>query len=196
MPRVSRERAQQNREKVVEQAARLFRERGFEGVGIADVMKQAGLTHGGFYAQFPSKEHLMAEACGMAWRDRNGRWRNLLDQSKRKSLSALAAIYLSKGHRDAPGEGCIAAALGADSAHQGPLVRSQFESGIKDFIELLLPMLPAGSSKVQRREAIAACAAMVGAMVLARAVNDDAFSEEILQAVRTHINELEKARST
>jgi TetR/AcrR family transcriptional repressor of nem operon len=75
-------------------------------------------------------------------------------------------------------------------------VRSQFESGIKEFIELLLPMLPAGSSKVQRREAIAACAAMVGAMVLARAVNDDAFSEEILQAVRTHINELEKARST
>jgi TetR/AcrR family transcriptional regulator, transcriptional repressor for nem operon len=196
MPKVSRERAQQNREKVIEKASRLFRERGFDGVGIADVMKDAGLTHGGFYAQFLSKEHLMAEACGKAWRDRNTRWRNLLDQSKRKSLSVLAAIYLSKDHRESPGEGCVAATLGVDSAHQGPLVRSQFTAGLKDFLDLLTQLLPASSQKVQRREAITACAAMVGAIVLARGVNDEAFSEEILQSVRAHINELEKTLTT
>lgn len=193
MPKASREQAKQNRDKVIEKASRLFRERGFDGVGIADVMKHAGLTHGGFYAQFPSKEHLMAEACDKAWRDRNTRWRNFLEQSKRKDLSTLAAVYLSKGHRDAPGEGCVAAALGVDSAHQGSLVRSQFTAGLEEFLELLMPLLPVSSQKVQRREAIAACAAMVGAIVLARAVNDDAFSEDILQAVRTHIAEMEKA---
>lgn len=196
MPKASREQAQLNREKVIEKASRLFRERGFDGVGIADVMKHAGLTHGGFYAQFLSKEHLMAEACAKAWRDRNTRWRNVLDQTKRKNLSTLAAIYLSKEHCDSPGEGCVAASLGVDSGHQGPRVRSKFEAGLKEFIDLLMQLLPAGSQKVQRREAITACAAMVGAVVMARGVSDDAFAEEILHAVRTHITELEKTLTT
>lgn len=193
MPKASREQAHQNRDKVIEKASRLFRERGFDGVGIADVMKEAGLTHGGFYAQFPSKEHLMAEASGKAWRERNSWWRSLLGQSKRKPLSAVAAVYLSKGHCNSPGEGCVAAALGADAAHQGPLVRSQFAAGLKDLLDFLSQLVPGSSKKVQRREAITAYAAMVGAVVLARAVNDDALSEEVLQAVRAHIGEMENA---
>jgi TetR/AcrR family transcriptional repressor of nem operon len=196
MSKVSREQAQQNRERVVESAARLFRERGFDGVGIADLMKSAGLTHGGFYAQFPSKEHLMAEACSKASDERDCAWRELLDLAGQKNLSAMASTYLSKDHRDEPGTGCVAATLGVDASHQGPLVRSTFTIGVKRCFDLLIQLIPGRSQKTKRREAIASFAAMVGAVVLARGVNDEALSDEILEAVRTHIAEMDKALAT
>ncbi len=195
MSKVSQEKAQQNRERVVQAAARLYREKGFEGVGISDVMKSVGLTHGGFYAQFPSKDHLMAEACSHCTDTLNASWMELLRRSPRRNLSALAAAYLSKEHRDDPGSGCVVASLGADMSRQGTLVRSTFTAGIKRTVEFLMQVIPGRSAKARRREALASFSAMVGAVVLARAVNDEALSQEILDATHAHITALDAALS-
>lgn len=101
--RVSKEQAAANREQIVHQAARLFRERGFDGIGVAELMKNAGLTHGGFYGHFDSKEQLMAEACEYAIGVTGRRWRRLVSDSDGPSMDILARRYLSKRHRDAPG---------------------------------------------------------------------------------------------
>jgi TetR/AcrR family transcriptional regulator, transcriptional repressor for nem operon len=171
---VSREQAQRNREC------------GF-GVGVADLMQSAGLTHGGLYAQFESKEHLMAEACEHATQTLERAWRDVTDRAPNKRLSALAAASLSTVHRDRPGAGCIAAALGADASRQGPLVRSTFTAAVKRFFGLLSELIPCRTSKARRRQAIVSYAAMVGGMVLARGVDDEALSAEILEAVRLHL---------
>jgi TetR/AcrR family transcriptional regulator, transcriptional repressor for nem operon len=196
MSKVSREEAQQNRERVVATAARLFRERGLDGVGIADVMKSAGLTHGAFYAQFPSKEHLMAEACSKSSDDLYHVWCELLNRAPKKDLSVLAATYLSTDHRDNPGSGCVAASLGVDSSRQGRPVRTALTASVKRSFDLLTQLIPGRALRVRRREAIASFAALVGGMVLARGVSDPALSEEILDAVRVHIADMDKARST
>jgi TetR/AcrR family transcriptional repressor of nem operon len=187
MSKVSREKAQLNRERVVATAARLFRERGLEGVGIADVMKGAGLTHGGFYAQFPSKEQLMAEACSKSSDDLYALWSDLARKDSKKGLSVLASAYLSKDHRDKPGSGCVVASLGVDGSRQGVAFRSTLTRSIKRSFDLLTQVVRQRSSKVRRREAIAGFATMVGAMVLARSVNDTALSDEILDAAHAHI---------
>src|SRR5436309_5673136 len=105
--KVTREQAKLNRERVVDTAARQFRERGFEGVGVADLMKAAGLTHGGFYAQFDSKQHLMAEACEQALEESKRMWRDALERAPKRPLAAIASHYLSREHRDNPGAGCV-----------------------------------------------------------------------------------------
>jgi TetR/AcrR family transcriptional repressor of nem operon len=187
MSKVSREKAQQNRERVVATAARLFRERGLDGVGIADVMKGAGLTHGGFYAQFPSKEQLMAEACSKSSDDLYALWSELAKKDPKKGLSVLASAYLSKDHRDNPGSGCVVASLGVDGSRQGEGFRSTLTQSIKRSFDLLMQVVQQRSAKLRRREAIAGFATMVGAMVLARSVNDMALSDEILDAARAHV---------
>jgi TetR/AcrR family transcriptional repressor of nem operon len=195
MSKVSQAQAQQNKGRVVTTAARLFRERGFDGVGIADLMESAGLTHGAFYAQFPSKQHLMAEACSQAADDLNNMWIEFLEATPKRSLSALASSYLSSDHRDDPGKGCVAASLGADVVHQGPLVRASFTKAVSRFFDLLMALVPARSQRMRRRAAIATYASMVGGMVLARAVNDERLSDEILEAVRAHIADLDRTQS-
>ncbi len=192
MSKASREQAAQNRERVVATAARLFREKGFDGIGIADLMKRAGLTQGGFYANFASKEQLMAEACGKAADDLAGALREVAEQAPKKSLSVIGSHYLSQQHLKEPGNGCFAATLGPAAAQQGPLVRSTFTAGVKRTMNFLMELIPGRSPKVRRREAIASFAAMVGGMVLARGVDDAAFADEILEAVRVHIANTDK----
>lgn len=193
MSKVSREKAQQNRERVVATAARLFRERGLDGVGIADVMKSAGLTHGGFYAQFPSKEDLMAEACGKSSDDLYAVWEDLAQRGSKQGLSALAATYLSQDHRDNPGSGCVVASLAVDGSRQGTRFRAALTASIKRSLALLMQLAPQRSVKMKRREAIASFATMVGAVVLARGVSDTALSDEILEAARAHIADSDRA---
>src|SRR3954467_1835598 len=115
----SREQAAQNRERIVEAAARLFRERGFDGIGVADLMNEAGLTHGGFYGHFSSKDDLIAEASARALGSSLAQFSELARRRAADPLAAIATAYLSKGHRDNPGEGCVLAALGADVSRQG-----------------------------------------------------------------------------
>lgn len=181
--RVSRVAAAQNREKIIEVAAKLFRERGFDGIGVADLMKAAGLTHGGFYGHFESKEDLMAHACGRALDDSLAIFQKLSEQGGGHALSAIASTYLSPAHRDQPGKGCALAALGAESARHGSPVRVAFTQGVRSALDLLTKVVPGRSKQVKRERALATYASMIGALVLARAVDDPELSEEVLRSV-------------
>ena len=185
--KVSREKAAEHRAAIVKAAGRLFRERGFDGVSVADVMNAAGLTHGGFYGHFASKNELMAEACGSALMTRVGSWPTLPELSKDKSLAAIAANYLTTHHRDNPGRGCLFAALGGEVGRQPRQVREQVGDGLQAYVAKLASLLPGRGKPRKREEAIAAMAGLVGAMVLSRAVSDPAFSEEILRSTASAI---------
>jgi TetR/AcrR family transcriptional regulator, transcriptional repressor for nem operon len=185
--RVSREQVAKNRERVLDVAARLFRERGFDGVGVSDLMKAAGLTHGGFYGHFASKEDLMAQACARALAGSLDRWSRLADDAPEGPLRALAASYLCAAHRDYPGEGCLLAALGTDASRQAASVRRTVTDGLRCLVAALAKLIPGRSEAMKRERALATLASLVGAIVLARAVDDAALSDEILKAVSATI---------
>jgi TetR/AcrR family transcriptional repressor of nem operon len=180
--KVSREQAAANRERIVDTAAQLFRERGFEGIGVADLMSEAGLTHGGFYGHFSSKEDLMAEASARALSQTLASWSKLTERAHEDPLSALAKAYLSSSHRDDPGAGCLLAALGPEVSRQGPQVRRAVTDYLKSACDVLAKLAPGKSKAARRQKVIASYATMVGAMVMARAVDDRALSQEILDA--------------
>jgi len=159
-------------ERIVKEASRLFRERGFENVSVGEVMKAAGLTHGAFYAHFGSKEEL--EAAAVAYGQKISLDRMQRSNSKKKKESYVDR-YLSPRHRDNPGDGCTMAALSQEVARSTPALRAAFEQGFQEIIPAL---------GVERKEAIFQAAAMIGAVVLARAVRDPQLSDEILRSVR------------
>jgi TetR/AcrR family transcriptional regulator, transcriptional repressor for nem operon len=182
--KVTKEQAAQNRERIVEVAAQLFRQRGFEGIGVADLMKQAGLTHGGFYGHFSSKDDLIAEASARALTRSLALLSHLPERASGDPLSAIAGAYLTSKHRDDPGTGCLLAALGSDVSRQGPAVRHAVADHVRAAVELLTKLMLGKSRAVRRQKAISAYATLVGAMVLARAVDDRGLSQEILDAGR------------
>jgi len=177
--RVTREQAAAHREKILEVAARLFRERGFDGIGVADLMKEAGLTHGGFYGHFESKDDLAAQSVGEAVAPEG--WLQRMTGKPRPSFTEVVRAYLSPRHRDHRGAGCVFAALGSDVVRQPKSVRHVFTEGLRARVDALRTVLPGGRNA--KREALAAMAAMVGGLMLARAVDDPALSDEILKAV-------------
>jgi TetR/AcrR family transcriptional repressor of nem operon len=185
--KVSREQAAQNRERILDTAAKLFRERGFDGIGVADIMKAAGLTHGGFYGHFSSKEELMAQACAHALAKSVDYWDTTVERASGDPLKAMTKAYLSTQHRDDPGQGCVLAALGPDTYRQGAAVRRTFSAGVRSLVELIANLLPAKSQAAKRKQALATFSSMVGAIVLARAVDDADLSDEILSAVAASI---------
>ncbi len=180
--RVTREQAAENRERIVQVAAKLFRERGFDGIGVADLMKSAGLTHGGFYGHFGSKDDLVAEACGRALEKSVEKWDRLAAESPEDPLRAIAGSYLSQTHIDKPGSGCLLAALGPDVARQDRSVRRAMTDGLRTMMERLTAWVPGKSKVDKRRAAIASYAAMLGALVMARGVDDPELADEILRA--------------
>jgi TetR/AcrR family transcriptional regulator, transcriptional repressor for nem operon len=180
--KVSREQAVQNRERIVEAAAQLFRERGFDGIGVADLMKEAGLTHGGFYGHFSSKADLIAEASARALTRSLADWSKVADRASGDPLSAVAGFYLSSGHRDNPGAGCLLAALGPDVSRQGRAVRHTVTEYVRAACDLLTTLVPGKSKAARRQKAISTYATLVGAMVIARAVDDPTLSQDILDA--------------
>jgi TetR/AcrR family transcriptional regulator, transcriptional repressor for nem operon len=186
--KVSRAQATENREHIVEVAAQLFRERGFDGIGVADLMKGAGLTHGGFYGHFASKEDLAAEACGRALNRSLQKWSGEIDKAPAKAFSKIVNSYLSEAHRDGPGSGCLVAALGSDLGRQAPPVRHVVTEGIHALVEQLIRLLPGGSKPARRRKALSDFAAMVGAVTIARAVDDPRLSKEVLDAVASSLS--------
>ena len=147
--KVSREQAALNRERIVETAARLFREKGFDGIGVADLMKGAGLTHGGFYGHFASKELLLAEATGKALEKSVMKWRKLADAAPARPVAAIAESYLSAAHRDGPGRGCAVSTLGTDVARAGAASAS-LRHFITDFSSAL-PVASASSSSLDAK---------------------------------------------
>ena len=188
--KVSREQAAVNRERILEAGTRLFRERGFDGIGVADLMQEAGLTHGGFYGHFASKEDLMAKSCERALAKSAAKWESLVARDGRQALAAMTDSYLSTRHRDHPGAGCLVAALGVEAGRHGPDVRRAFTDGVKSLVAVLASAIPGRARAARRRQALATFAGMVGAIVLARAVDDAELSTEILKAVRGSIAEV------
>ena len=164
--------------RIVEQAARLFRERGFSGVSVGEIMKETGLTHGPFYNHFASKEALIAESLAHI----TGKSLEGLDEASPDAAgkAAYLAGYLSEAHRDAPGTGCPVAALAPEIGRE-PGVRGVFTTHVRSTLERMTARFPWSSKKNARRDAILAASAMAGAMMLARAVDDEALSKEILR---------------
>lgn len=181
--RVSREQFQENREKILQEAARLFREQGFDAVGVADVMKAAGLTHGGFYGHFKSKDDLIGQAACEASAEVLERWSKIVDEEGEGALPTLAARYLSDGHRQAPGSGCTVAALGPEIARRPPEARAAFTESLKKLVEVIQRGTSGRSEAEKRRRALAAYSSWIGALMLARISDDEAFSQEVLAAV-------------
>jgi TetR/AcrR family transcriptional regulator, transcriptional repressor for nem operon len=182
--RVSKVEAAQSRERIVEVAAKLFREHGFDGIGVADLMKSAGMTHGGFYRHFASKEDLMAQACARTLETSLDTLRQVAEQYPENALASIATAYLSPTHRDQPGEGCMLAALGAEAPRHGAPLRDAFTHGVRSAVELLSSHVT-GNSK--RERALNIYASMIGAIVLARAIDDAELSAEVLRSVLASI---------
>jgi TetR/AcrR family transcriptional repressor of nem operon len=159
-------------ERIVKEASRLFRERGFENVSVGEVMKAAGLTHGAFYAHFDSKEKL--EAAAVAYGQEVSLER-MQRSNSRKSEGSYADRYLSRRHRDNPGDGCTMAALAQEVARSTPELKAAFGQGLESILS---------AEGGDRKEAIFQAAAMIGGVVLARAVQDPRLSDEILSSVR------------
>jgi TetR/AcrR family transcriptional repressor of nem operon len=187
----------ENHERILDVATRLFRERGIDGIGVADLMKAAGLTHGGFYGHFKSKQDLVAQACARAVTRMRQNWTNVIDQATGDPLEALAATYLTPKHRDGAGRGCPMAALGSEIARQGPPVRRAFTDELRPFLDYLSRNVQGNSNNLRRQKALAAYAGLVGALIVARAVDDPGLSNEILSAVAAtmHHNEVERIQS-
>ena len=187
--RVSRIQAAENRQTVINVASRLFRERGFDGIGLKDLMEGAGLTQGAFYKQFESKEDLAALASRRALESASQRWSAAIAENPDDPLGAVIAFYLSAGHREEKLDGCPVVALGSDAARQGASVKAAFEEGIKAYLEVLSPLLPQTDGEETNGKAIVALSTMVGAMTLSRAVNDPDLAQAFLNAAVEHVRE-------
>ena len=193
--RVSKEKAAQNRQHILTAAARLFREHGITATGVDAITKDAGLTHGGLYSQFGSKEAIAAEAIRFAATRSKRVWQQAVERKQgTKALRSIVEGYLSPAHRDSPGQGCVIAALGADVARQPQSVREAFTKELEDVFEVLAQLMPGDNPSHRYEDAIAAFAAMVGALVLARAVNDETLSERILQTAAKRVGDLTNDR--
>ncbi|MBA1228966.1 TetR family transcriptional regulator [Pseudomonas viridiflava] len=179
--RVTKAQAQANRAHIVETASVQFREHGYDGVGVADLMAAAGFTHGGFYKHFGSKADLMAEAaaCSMS---------KIVEQSAGVSPARFLEYYLSREHRDDVATGCTMAALGGDASRQSDEVRNVFANGIEQLLTTLAPEADAQSESdrtASRAALLDMLAHAVGAVMLSRAVpNDSTLADEILDACR------------
>jgi TetR/AcrR family transcriptional regulator, transcriptional repressor for nem operon len=185
--RVSREKAAANRERIIDAAAGLFRAKGFTGIGVADIMKAADLTHGGFYGHFASKDDLVAQASRRTMARAAANWQRVVAAAPDHPYAALLQHYLTPRHRDDPGHGCAFAALGNDAARGGKVVQKVFADGLEPLIDILAQSLPGRSKAERRRKAVAAMAGLVGALTLARAVGNAPLSDEILEAVRREL---------
>jgi TetR/AcrR family transcriptional regulator, transcriptional repressor for nem operon len=183
--RYSREHKLETHARIVKKASVRLREKGAHGIGVADLMKEAGLTHGGFYAHFDSREALVIEAFAHAMDRSTERWRKQAEQTpSEKRLATIVESYLTTVHRDDPGHGCAVPTLGAEIARESPKTRKAFAAKLEQMIEMLADQIPEVPRKAARKQAMAALATMMGTMVLARIAGTGDFSEEILGAGR------------
>jgi TetR/AcrR family transcriptional regulator, transcriptional repressor for nem operon len=190
--RVSREKAAEHRDRIIDVAGALFRAKGFGGIGVADIMKAADLTHGGFYGHFASKDDLVAQASRCTMDRAAANWTTLVEASPDNPYAALLAHYLSSRHRDDPSKGCAFAALGNDAARSGKIVRKAFAEGLAPLIDILAQSIPGKSipdksKATRRRKAVAAMATLVGALTLARAVEGTPLSDEVLESAHREL---------
>jgi len=183
--RYSKEHKIETHARIVKKASVRLRENGAHGVGVADLMKEAGLTHGGFYAHFDSREALVIEAFSDAMDRSIERWNRLGEQTPAdKRLKTIVNSYLTPVHRDNPGHGCAIPTLGAEIARESPKTRKAFAAKLEQMVDALAAQIPDISNKAARKQAISVIATMMGTMVLSRVAGHGEFSEHILEAGR------------
>jgi TetR/AcrR family transcriptional repressor of nem operon len=183
--RYSKEHKLETHARIVKKASVRLREKGAHGIGVADLMKDAGLTHGGFYAHFDSRDALVIEAFAYAMERSTERWRKIAEQTPPdKRLATIVESYLTPLHRDDPGNGCAVPTLGAEIARESPKTRKAFAAKLEQMIDVLAAQIPGVPPTAARRQAMAMLATMMGTMVLARIAGTGAFSDEILGAGR------------
>ena len=187
--RVSRSQAAENRQTVINVASRLFRERGFDGIGLKDLMAGAGLTQGAFYKQFASKEDLAAQASRRALESASRRWSDAVAANPEDPLGAVIAFYLSPEHRAEKMDGCPVVALGSDAARQGSDVKASFEAGIKAHLEILGRLISETDGEEPERKAMVILSMMVGALTLSRVVNDPDLAQAFLDSAAQQVRE-------
>jgi TetR/AcrR family transcriptional regulator, transcriptional repressor for nem operon len=193
--RVSKEKAAQNRKEILAAAGRLFREQGVNATGVDSITKAVGMTHGAVYSQFGSKEIIAAEAVRLALARSKHLWDRMAERRGRRDIfPAIVAQYLSPSHRDSAGQGCVIAALGSEIARQPQPVRDAFTEEFKISLENLADLMGANDPSHNYEDAIAAFASMVGALILARAVNDETLSDRILKSTAKRVIRSAKAR--
>lgn len=193
MPRISRQQKELNRERIVTAAGQGFRARGIDGVGIDELMKTAGMTHGGFYNHFPSKEDLALEVLNQGFTASLGSVADLIDAHPRSARAALNAIidsYLTTYHRDHPEHGCASAALAADAGRHGIKAQVEYRRGLEGYITAITDLLRDSARQTNttldprraREQAIALFSQLVGAQLIARAIAqaDPQLSDEVL----------------
>jgi len=176
-------------DRIVDAAARAIRRSGYNGTGVADIMKDAGLTHGGFYAHFPSREAMLAEAADRAGGESVAMMERIAASlPPQQALSAMMQAYLSKEHLEGIENGCAVAALGSEMPRQVPEVRHAATRRIKEMIDLVARQSPNWGQPGAHEQALVTIATMVGTLVLARAVNDPKLSDALCKAALKHLS--------
>lgn len=183
--RYSKEHKLETHARIVQKASVRLREKGAHGVGVADLMKEAGLTHGGFYAHFSSREQLLVEAFAYAMDRSTERWRKLAAETPREQrLALIVDHYLSATHRDDPGRGCAVPALGAEIVRESSKTRKAFASKLDEMIDAIASEYVEAPPKTARKQAVATLATLTGTLLLARIAGTGELSDTILQAGR------------
>ena len=180
--KIKPEQIAENRERILTAAGKLFREKGFDGVGVDGIMKEAGFTHGGFYGHFASKADLAEKACASVLFNAADEWAALVDENSETALEKITETYLSKYHRDNRGGGCIVSALGGEFPRQSDGLRAGVTEKLQAQVSVLEKIVAGESEPLRRERAIATLSGLIGAIVLARATNNPDFSDEILSA--------------
>ena len=175
-------------ERIVAVAARAIRRSGYDGTGVADIMKEAGLTHGAFYAHFASREAMLAEAAGRACAESAAAVADVVARVPPKvALASMLGAYLSREHCEHTDIGCPLAALGSETPRQAPEVRRVATRHIKEMIDLVARQLPEWGQPGAHQRALVTVATMVGALLLARAVDDPGLSDSLREAALKHL---------
>lgn len=191
MPRVSKAQSEANHHAIEAAASRLFRERGIRGVTVAEVMAEAGLTHGGFYAHYPSKDALAATACRSAFAMAAGKWQRRIDAAPtpREARRVIAERYLGAANCDPSAASCPTATLAADVARAGAEhpIHAAYVEGVREQIDTLAKLGASGNPARDRADACTRLATMMGALLLARACHGDPLAEEIAAAARARL---------
>ncbi len=194
--RYSKEHKAETHARIVKKASVRLRERGAHGIGVADLMKEAGLTHGGFYAHFDSREALVVEAFDYAM-DRSiaRRRQQIAELAPEERLAHLVDSYLSPQHRDNPGHGCAMPALGAEIARESPKTRRAFAAKLDNLIDMMAEQYP-GDPEMARKQAIAALATMMGTILMSRIAGSGEASDEFLKVGRDTVLDHAAAQPT
>jgi TetR/AcrR family transcriptional regulator, transcriptional repressor for nem operon len=191
MPRVSKVQTEANHQAIQAAASRLFRARGLAGVTVAELMAEAGLTHGGFYAHFPSKDALAASACAAAFAHADAKWQRRVEAAvdSAAARTAIAEGYLRAAYRDPAVAACPTATLVTDVAREPEThpIHAAYLAGVRRQVEVLAGLGSSGDAARDREDACVQLATMMGALLLARATRGDALSDEFLDAVRRRL---------